>query len=156
MKGSAKIIEALNDVLTGELTGINQYFVHAKMCKNWGYDRLAEVNRHESIEEMKHADELIERILFLEGVPNLQRLHKVRVGETVPEQLKLDLALEMEAVGKLNKYVALAVESGDNTTRELFESLLESEENHVDWLETQIGLIQQVGEQNYLAQQLRK
>ncbi len=156
MKGSPKIIEALNDILTGELTGINQYFVHAKMCKNWGFERLAEVNRHESIEEMKHADELIERILFLDGVPNLQRLGKVRVGETVPEQLKLDLALEMEAVGKLNKYVALAAEEGDNATRDLFEELLESEEEHVDWLETQIGLIKQVGEENYLAQQLRK
>lgn len=156
MKGSPKIIEALNDVLTGELTGINQYFVHAKMCANWGYERLAEVNRRESIEEMKHADELIERILFLDGVPNLQRLGKVRVGETVPEQLKLDLALEMEAVGKLNRYVALAVAEADNTSRELFERLLESEEKHVDWLETQLGLIAQVGTENYLAQQLRK
>lgn len=156
MKGSAKLIEALNDILTGELTGINQYFVHAKMCANWGFERLAEVNRKESIEEMKHADELIERILFLDGVPNLQRLGKVKVGETVPEQLKLDLALEMEAVAKLNKYVVLATEEDDGSTRNLFENLLRSEEHHVDWLETQLGLIRQLGEENYLAQQLHK
>ena len=156
MKGSAKLIEALNDILTGELTGINQYFVHAKMCANWGFERLAEVNRKESIEEMKHADELIERILFLDGVPNLQRLGKVKVGETVPEQLKLDLGLEMEAVAKLNKYVVLATEEDDGSTRNLFENLLRSEEHHVDWLETQLGLIRQLGEENYLAQQLHK
>ena len=156
MKGNAKVLEALNDVLTGELTGIIQYFVHAKMCENWGYERLAEANRKESIGEMKHADELIERILFLEGVPNLQRLGKVKVGERVPEQLQLDLALELEAVGKLNKAIALAAEVGDNGTRELFEDLLESEEEHVDWLEAQLELIRQVGEENYLAQQMRK
>src|SRR5499426_232028 len=103
MKGNAKLIESLNEILTGELTAINQYFIHAKMCDNWGYDRLAHKNREESISEMKHADDLIERILFLEGVPNMQRLDKVRVGETVPEQLKLDLAVEAEAVARLNK-----------------------------------------------------
>jgi len=156
MKGNAKILEALNDILTGELTGINQYFVHAKMCENWGYERLAEVNRKESIGEMKHADELIERILFLEGVPNLQRLGKVKVGENVPEQLKLDRDLEIEAVAKLNKAIALCAEAGDNGTRELLEDLLESEEEHVDWLETQLELLKQVGEENYLAQQIRK
>jgi len=156
MKGNAKILEALNDILTGELTGINQYFVHAKMCENWGYERLAEVNRKESIGEMKHADELIERILFLEGVPNLQRLGKVKVGERVPEQLKLDRELEIDAVGKLNKAIALAAEVGDNGTRELLEDLLDSEEEHVDWLETQLELLKQVGEENYLAQQMRK
>jgi bacterioferritin len=156
MKGNSKIIEALNDVLTGELTGINQYFIHAKMCANWGYERLAEVNRKEAIEEMKHADELIERILFLEGVPNVQRLGKVKVGEAVPEQLKLDRELELEAVAKLNKAIALAVEIGDNGSRDLLEDLLESEEHHVDWLETQLELIEQVGDQNYLAQQMHK
>jgi bacterioferritin len=125
------------------------------MCDNWGYDRLAHKIRDESISEMKHADELIERILFLEGVPNMQRLDKVRVGETVPEQLKLDLKLEGVAIPRLNKTIAQAVELGDNTTRELLAKILESEEEHVDWLEAQLELIKQVGEQNYLAQQIR-
>jgi bacterioferritin len=156
MKGNAKLIEALNEILTGELTAINQYFVHAKMCENWGYHRLAHKNREESIGEMKHADELIERILFLEGVPNMQRLEKVRVGETVAEQLKLDLKLEEVAIPRLNKSIALAVDVGDNTTRDLLEDMLESEEKHVDWLESQLELIRQVGEQNYLAQQIRE
>ena len=156
MKGNGKVIEALNDILTGELTGINQYFVHAKMCDNWGYERLAEINRKESIGEMKHADELIERILFLEGVPNLQRLGKVKVGEKVAEQLKLDRDLEIEAIAKLNKAIALCAEVGDNGSRELLEDLLESEEEHLNWLEAQLDLIHQVGEQNYLAQQMRK
>ena len=155
MKGNAKLIEALNDVLTAELTGINQYFVHAKMCANWGYRRLAEVNRKESLGEMKHADEVIERILFLQGVPNMQRLGKVRVGETVAEQLKLDHGLELDAIGRLNKSIALAVEVGDNGSRELLEEILVSEEEHVDWLEAQLELLKQVGEQNYLAQQIR-
>ncbi len=155
MKGNAKVIEALNDVLTAELTGINQYFIHAKMCANWGYKRLAEINRKEAVSEMKHADEVIERILFLDGVPNMQRLGKVRVGETVPEQLKLDHGLELEAVSRLNKGVALTVEVGDNGSRELLEDILVSEEEHVDWLEAQLELIKQVGEQNYLAQQIR-
>ncbi len=156
MKGNAKLLEALNDILTAELTAINQYFIHAKMCDNWGYDRLAHKDREESIGEMKHAEEIIERILFLEGVPNMQRLEKVRVGETVPEQLKLDLKLEEVAVPRLNKAVALAVDVGDNTTRELLEKILASEEEHVDWLESQLELIKQVGEQNYLAQQIHK
>lgn len=155
MKGNAKLIEALNDVLTSELTSINQYFIHAKMCANWGYRRLAEKNRQESIGEMKHADELVERILFLDGVPNMQRLNKVKVGETVPEQLRLDLGVEVEAVGRLNKAIALAVEVGDNTSRDLLEDILESEESHVDWLEAQLNLIEQVGAQNYLSQQIR-
>lgn len=155
MKGNAKVIEALNDVLTAELTGINQYFVHAKMCANWGYRRLAEVNRKESIGEMKHADQVIERILFLQGVPNMQRLGKVRVGETVAEQIKLDHGLEIDAIGRLNKSIALAVEVGDNGSRELLEEILVSEEEHADWLEAQLELIKQVGEQNYLAQQIR-
>jgi bacterioferritin len=156
MKGNAKIIEALNEILTAELTGINQYFIHAKMCANWGYHRLAKKNREESIGEMKHADELIERILFLEGVPNLQRLGKVRVGEKVVEQLKLDRQLEADAVASLNKAIALAVEHGDNGTRELLEELLTSEEDHLDWLETQLELVKQVGEENYLAQQIHE
>ncbi len=155
MKGNVKLIETLNEILTGELTAINQYFIHAKMCANWGYKRLAHKIREESIEEMKHADDLIERILFLEGVPNMQRLEKVRVGETVLEQLQLDLKLEEVAVPRLNKAIAQAVEAGDNTTRDLLEDILESEEEHVDWLEAQLELIRQVGEQNYLSQQIR-
>ena len=155
MKGNAKLIAMLNDVLTGELTGVNQYFVHAKMCENWGYKRLADANRKESIGEMKHADELIERILYLEGVPNLQRLGHVGVGETVPEQLKLDHALEVEAVGLLNKAVELAVAVHDNGTRELLEKILTSEEEHIEWLEAQLEQIAQIGEKHYLAQQIR-
>src|SRR5262249_9698306 len=116
MKGDTRLIEVLNEILTGELTGINQYFIHAKMCENWGYERLAEKVRAESIEEMKHAEDLIERILHLEGVPNLQRLEKVKVGEKVPEQFKLDLELEVVAVGRFNRAIALAVEVHDNTT----------------------------------------
>jgi bacterioferritin len=156
MKGNAKLIETLNEILTGELTAINQYFIHAKMCANWGYARLAHKIREESMEEMKHADEVIERILFLEGVPNMQRLDKVRVGETVLEQLTLDLKFEQVAVPRLNKAIAQAVEVGDNTTRELLEKILVAEEEHVDWLEAQLHLIRQVGEQNYLSQQIRE
>lgn len=156
MKGNAKVIEALNEILTGELTAINQYFVHAKMCANWGYERLAHKIREESLGEMKHADILIERILFLEGVPNMQRLEKVRVGETVAEQIKLDLKLEEMAVARLNKAIALAVEVADNASREILEDILKSEEEHIDWLESQLELIKQVGEQNYLAQQIHK
>jgi len=155
MKGNARVIESLNEILTGELTAINQYFIHAKMCANWGFERLAHKNRAESIGEMKHADSIIERILFLDGVPNMQRLEKVRVGETVHEQLKLDLKLEEVAIARLNKAIAQAVDAADNTTRELLEEILVSEEDHVDWLEAQLGLIKQVGEQNYLSQQIR-
>jgi bacterioferritin len=156
MKADNRLIEALNEILTGELTGINQYFIHAMMCEHWGYERIAEKVRAESIEEMKHAEELIERILDLEGVPNLQRLEKVKVGEKVAEQFKLDLAMEIVAVGRFNKTVALAVELHDNTTRELLDKMLVSEEEHLHWLESQIELIRQVGEANYLAQQIRK
>jgi bacterioferritin len=156
MKGNAKLIEALNEILTGELTSVNQYFVHAKMCANWGYERLAEAVRKESIEEMKHADDLIERILYLDGVPNVQRLGKIRVGETVPEQLKLDYKLETDAIPRLNEAIKLATEVGDNGTREMLEDILTSEEEHVDWLEAQFDLLEQVGEQNYLAQQIHK
>ena len=156
MKGAPKLIEALNEILTGELTGINQYFIHAMMCENWGYERLAQKDRAESISEMKHAEELIERILHLEGIPNVQRLEKIKVGEKVAEQLKLDLDLETTAVGRFNRAVALAVEIGDNTSRELLERMLRSEEEHMHWLETQLELIKEVGESNYLAQQIRK
>ena len=154
MRGSARVIELLNEVLTAELTAVNQYFIHAKMCENWGFKRLADKIREESIDEMKDADELIERILYLEGVPNLQRLGPVMVGETVPEQFDLDLAVEVAAVERYNRGIALAVEHGDNGTRELFERRLLGEESHADWLESQIELIRQVGVENYLATQI--
>ena len=155
MKGDSKIIDLLNDVLTAELTAINQYFVHAEMCDNWGYDRLEHIIRKHSIGEMKHAEELIERILFLEGIPNMQRLGKINIGENVPEILKVDLALEMDAIPRLNKGIETCRDAGDNTTRLLVEKVLEDEEEHVDWLEAQLELIAQVGAQNYLAQQIR-
>ena len=154
MKGNDKVIQTLNDVLTAELTSINQYFIHAKMCQNWGYNKLAKKIRDESIDEMKHADKLIERILFLEGVPNVQRLNKVNVGETVREQFELDLKLELDAISRFNTGVALARDVGDNASRELLERMLISEEEHTDWLETQLSLISQLGEPMYCAQQL--
>jgi bacterioferritin len=154
MQGDDRIIEALNEVLTSELTAINQYFIHAKMSANWGYERRAEHVRQESIDEMKHAERLIERILYFEGTPNMQRLFPVQVGESVQEQLQLDLNVEYEAVPRLNDAIALCVEVGDNGTRELLEEILVSEEEHVDWLETQLETIRQVGIENYLAQQM--
>jgi bacterioferritin len=156
MKGNDQVLSLLNDLLTNELTAINQYFVHAKMCENWGYERLAHKIREESIDEMKHADMVISRILFLEGVPNLQRLNKLRVGETVREQLESDLQLEYSAIAFLNQGVAAAREAGDNASKDLFERILVSEEEHTDWIETQLELIRQVGEQNYLSQQIKK
>jgi len=155
MKGDAKVIDLLNEVLTNELTAINQYFLHARICENWGYERLWKKIRAESIGEMKHADELIERILFLEGLPNLQRLEKINVGETVPEQLALDLGVEMKAIPVLNRGFELCRLVGDNGTAELLEDLLEEEEEHANWLEAQLALIDQVGAQNYLAQQVK-
>jgi len=154
MKGQAAVLDVLNAVLTGELTAINQYFIHAKMCRNWGFARLASKIHAESIDEMKHADALIERILFLEGVPNLQRYNKVNVGETVPEQFRLDLALEHDALALLRSGVKTTHDLGDFGTEALLRSILVAEEEHTDWLETQIGLVAQLGEANYLAQQL--
>ncbi|HEV3485749.1 MAG TPA: bacterioferritin [Vicinamibacterales bacterium] len=156
MKGDTKIIEILNDVLTAELTAINQYFVHAEMCENWGYDRLHHIIRKHSIGEMKHAEELIERVLFLDGVPNVQKLDKINIGENVPEIMKADYALEMEALPRLNKGIETCRERGDNNSRHLLEEILEDEEKHVDWLEAQLALIDQVGVQNYLAAQIRE
>jgi len=156
MKGNDQVLSLLNDLLTNELTAINQYFVHAKMCENWGYERLAHKIREESIDEMKHADMVISRILFLEGVPNLQKLNKLRVGETVREQLESDLQLEYSAIAFLNQGVAASREAGDNASKDLFERILVSEEEHTDWIETQLELIRQVGEQNYLSQQIKK
>jgi len=155
MKGDAKLIEALNDILTAELTGINQYFIHAKMCENWGYRRLAAVDRQESIGEMKHADQVIGRILFLDGIPNMQRLEKVRIGESVKEQLELDLALELGAVKRLNAAIELAVAVKDNASRELLAGILVDEQEHIDWLEAQILQIEQMGIENYLSVQVR-
>ena len=154
MQGDAETIELLNDVLTAELTAINQYFIHSKMCSNWGYDRLAAHGRDESIDEMKHADIVIERILYFDGVPNMQRLFPVRVGETVPEQLQLDLALEHAAGERLNNGIAACVAKGDNGTRELLTEILVSEEDHIDWIETQQETIRQIGIVQYLAQQM--
>src|SRR4051812_39260528 len=136
MQGDGAIIELLNEVLTAELTAINQYFIHAKMCDNWGYHRLAEHGRAESIDEMKHAEMIIERVLYFDGVPNMQRLSPVRVGESVSEQFQLDVELEYAAVERLNRGLALAVDKGDNGTRDLLAGILTSEEEHVDWLET--------------------
>lgn len=154
MKGDPQIIDLLNEVLTAELTAVNQYWVHARMCHNWGYERLWKKVRAESIDEMKHADELVERILYLEGVPNLQRYGKINIGETVPEQFKLDLAMEKDALVRLNNGIALCRDKGDNGTRHLLEGILVSEEEHVDWLETQIELIEKLGETAYLAEQM--
>jgi len=156
MKGEAKVVDLLNEVLTNELTSINQYFLHARICENWGYERLWRKVRAESIDEMKHADELIERILYLEGMPNVQRLEKVMVGETVPEQLKLDLEVEKKAVGVLNRGIELCRTVGDNGSAELLEDMLVDEEEHANWLEAQLALIDQVGVQNYLAQQVKE
>jgi bacterioferritin len=154
MKGNADVIQVLNDVLCAELTGINQYFIHAMMCANWRYKRLAEHSRKESIEEMRHAQEVIERILYLDGVPNMQKYMKVNVGQTVPEQHEYDLALEKDAVARLNKGVELCRVKEDNGTRALLEKILRDEEEHVDWLESQLQQIQEMGLQNYLAVQV--
>ena len=155
MKGDAKIIELLNQVLTNELTAINQYFLHSRMCRNWGYHRLAEHIHKEAIDEMKHADALIERVLFLEGLPNVQRIGKIMVGQTVVEILTNDLALEMVAVPMLNAGMQQCRDAGDNGSEDLLRKILTSEEEHVDWLEAQHDLIAQVGEQNFLAQQIK-
>ncbi len=156
MKGDAKVIALLNDVLANELTAINQYFLHAKLCQNGGYERLWKKVRAESIDEMHHADEVIERILYLDGHPNLQKLGKLEIGETVLEQLKSDLALEKRAIPTLNDGIALCREKGDNGTAELLEEILVDEEEHADWLEAQLNLVEQVGEQNYLAEQIKE
>jgi bacterioferritin len=156
MKGDAEVIEVLNAVLSDELTGINQYFIHAMMCANWRYKKLAEHTRKESIEEMQHAQQVIERILYFDGVPNMQRYLKVNVGQSVPEQHEFDLALEKEAVARLNQGVELCRTKGDNGSRALLEKLLRDEEEHVDWLEAQLQQIKDMGVQNYLAQQIEE
>ena len=155
MKGSDEVLRLLNELLTNELTAINQYFIHSKMCTNWGFELLGRKIRHESIDEMKHADEVISRILFLEGVPNLQRLNKLKVGETVKEQFECDLQLEYSAIKFLNDGIEAARKAGDNGTEDLMTRILVGEEVHTDWLESQLELIKQIGEPNYLAQQLK-
>jgi bacterioferritin len=155
MQSQPEIIELLNEVLTAELTAVNTYWGHSRIQKNWGYEHLAEHNKKEAIDEMRHADEVIERILYLDGMPNLQRLGSVRLGESVTEQMQIDLEMEREAVQRFNDGIAKATALGDNGTRELLEEMLTSEEEHVDWLETQLSLIESLGEQLYLSQQIR-
>jgi len=154
MKGDAKVIGHLNRVLTNELTAVNQYFLHSRMCRNWGLHKLAEHEHHESVDEMKHADKLIERILFLEGLPNLQDLHKLLVGENVHEILKCDLQLEMKAHPTLKEGIAHCESVGDYVSRDLLDEILAGEEEHIDWLETQLELIEKIGLQNYQQSQM--
>ena len=154
VKAGNDIIKALNEVLTAELTAINQYFLHAKMCENWGILAIAKHQRAESIDEMNHADKIIDRILYLDGHPNLQRLWQLRIGETLTEQFECDKLLEEEAIPRLNEAIALCRDAGDNGTRALLEEILVEEESHLDWLETQLDLIGRLGEQAYIAQHL--
>ncbi|MEU4404543.1 MULTISPECIES: bacterioferritin [unclassified Streptosporangium] len=151
MQGDKKIIELLNEQLTAELTAINQYFLHAKMQENWGYTRLAKYTREESIDEMRHAEKLTDRILFLEGLPNYQKLGTLHIGQTVAEQLRADMDVELEVVTRLKPAIILMREKGDATSARLFEEILEDEERHIDYLETELGLIGSLGEQLYLA-----
>jgi bacterioferritin len=154
MRGSPKVIEFLNEALTAELTAINQYFAHAKLCENWGWTKLASKYRAESIDEMRDAEKLIDRLLLLEGMPNLQRLGSVRIGESVPEQLELDHALEQDAIDRYRRGVTLTLEEGDPGTRELIEHLVVGEEEHLDWIEIQQRVINDIGIERYLQAQL--
>jgi bacterioferritin len=154
MQGDKKVIQYLNKVLTNELTAVNQYFLHARMFKNWGFHKLDDYEYKESIDEMKHADKLIERVLFLEGLPNLQQLNKILIGENPLEVLKCDLQLELAAYPLLKEAIAHCEKCADYVSRELFEDILESEEEHIDWLEIQLGLIEKIGLENYLQSQV--
>lgn len=154
MKGNQKIIEALNEVLGGELVAINQYFLHARMLQDWGLEKIGKLEYDASIDEMKHADDLIKRILFLEGLPNLQKYGKLRVGQSIKEVLEADLCVENEAIPRLKAHIKLCEEEQDYVSRDLLCSILASEEDHVDWLETQLNLYNKVGEQNYIQSQM--
>ncbi len=154
MRGDTDIIEVLNEVLTAELTAINQYFIHHKMCENWGYEKLSKKKREESIEEMKDADRLIARILYFDGVPNMQRMNPVRVGEEPIEQHRLDLEVEKEAILRLNRGIALCREKGDNGSREMLEDILTGEEASADWHEAQLHIVDEIGKEAYLAEQI--
>lgn len=156
MKGDAEVIKQLNVILENELTAINQYFLHARMCKDWGYERIGNKIYHESIDEMKHAQEIIDRILFLEGLPNLQKLDALRIGENVPEILQCDLDLEYHAIPELRTAIKVCTDKADQTTRVMLERILASEEEHVDWIESQLNVIKDVGAENYLAQQIEE
>lgn len=156
MKGKPKVIAALQEALHEELTAINQYFLHAEMCENWHYEKLGDFIKKQSIDEMKHAEELIERILFLDDTPNLTQPMQLSVGKNVKAQLESDLALEVNAVGMYNRAIQTAREEGDNASRELFERLLKDEEEHVDWLEAQMHQINEMGYERYLSQQIRE
>ena len=156
MRSDPDIIAALNEILTSELTAINQYFIHYRMLENWGYPRLAKKKREESIEEMRHADRVISRILYLDGIPNMQRLNPVKVGEDPIEMHKLDLELEVEAVDRLNRIIKLCGDKHDAGTRELVEHILKEEEDAVDWLETQLNVVKDIGKERYLAEQLHE
>src|SRR6266404_340065 len=154
MKGKPKVIALLNEALKEELTAINQYFLHAEMCENWKYDKLGDYIKKQSIDEMKHAEALIERILFLDGTPNLTELMQLTVGKNVQEQIQSDLKLEIKAVAMYNHSIKVARDEGDNASRELFERLLKDEEAHVDWLEAQLHQIKELGYERYLSQQI--
>jgi bacterioferritin len=156
VKGDAKVIAVLSEVLKAELTAINQYFLHAEMCENWGYEKLAKHTRAESIEEMQHAEKLIEHILYLDGTPNMSDYFKINIGQNVKQQLEFDLQVEYEAVKRLNSGVETCVKAGDNGSRDLLEGILTDEEEHIDWLEGQLHAIGEMGLQNYLAQQLHE
>jgi bacterioferritin len=155
MKGNPKVIAALNEALKEELTAINQYFLHAEMCENWHYTRLGEYIKKQSIDEMRHAESLIERILFLDATPNMTETMQLNIGQNVKDQLQSDLNLEIAAVALYNRAVETSREAGDNASRELFERLLKDEESHVDWLEAQMHQIKEVGYERYLTQQMK-
>lgn len=156
MQGDPRVIEALNEILTAELTAINQYFIHHKMCQNWGYKKLSTQKYNESIEEMKDADAIIERILYLDGVPNMQRMNPISVGEDPIEQHQLDLAIETAAIARLNNAIALCREATDNGTRALLEKVLQGEEESADWLEAQLQLVEKVGRESYLSEMIHE